>query len=376
MWPTALVASMAWGAWAVAVILAVGPRRESLWRWLVLLLWLLILLRLLVLLWLRGLLPLGIRRPALLVVEKIVQKGAGGPSAVETGRRAEVDGAAAKIATGRDQGRIRRRGPPHASARRGPERRHADRVGAVVAGQGRGRGVESRGQESCVARRTETAGGGGRRRKEEIRLTRCRRWDPCLVRLLLGATGEQCGCGAVHGRRVSLDEAVDMARGSGEGGSLVGGSMLGLRGALDGAMEEASDDAAPNNDCKAECCQNGANSDEDGAVGEGRVVHEGRMLRVGDGGRGVRRDGSGSWPVERGEIADGGHRARLSQRREGEGRGSGCRPGGRAQSDSARRRRYRGRSPTRGGGRCGSGGGLCCRLCKHVAGEQREGGEG
>ena len=54
--------------------------------------------------------------------------------------------------------------------------------------------------------------------------------------------------------------------------------MLGDGGTLHRAVEEAGHCAAPNQDGGAKCPQNCADGDEDGAVGERRLLHEGSIL--------------------------------------------------------------------------------------------------
>lgn len=66
--------------------------------------------------------------------------------------------------------------------------------------------------------------------------------------------------------------------------------MLGQGGTLDGPVQEAGDDGAPEEDGEGKGAQDGAYCDEDGAVGEGRVVHEGRIAGWRDGRRRVRGD--------------------------------------------------------------------------------------
>jgi hypothetical protein len=51
--------------------------------------------------------------------------------------------------------------------------------------------------------------------------------------------------------------------------------VLGKGGTLDGPVQEAGNDGAPEQDCDTKGAQDSAYRNEDGAVGEGGVVHEG-----------------------------------------------------------------------------------------------------
>lgn len=57
-------------------------------------------------------------------------------------------------------------------------------------------------------------------------------------------------------------------------------------------MEETGDDGSPDDNSQTKGAEDGADADEDGAIGERRVLHEGRILCGRNGWRGIIRDTS------------------------------------------------------------------------------------
>lgn len=74
-------------------------------------------------------------------------------------------------------------------------------------------------------------------------------------------------------------------RGRSREGRLVVDGCLGKSGLLDGAMEQAGDDGAPDEDGSTHGSQDGANGNEEGALWDIVGLHERGILGVGDGGR-------------------------------------------------------------------------------------------
>lgn len=171
----------------------------------------------------------------------------------------------------------------------------------------------------------------------------------------VGASNRKRGVG------FPLEVLVELGRGSREGGGrLVVCCVLGHGRAFYAAVEEADEDAAPEEDGEAKGGQDGADGDKYGAIWEGRVVHEGSIVGGRDGGRGVSRDAEVGTGGEGREIGEGQVGGRLREGRE-------CFFGlgaGRQRRRSVGGRRCLARLRIRGGGRwpvvCGR---WLCVLC-------------
>lgn len=111
---------------------------------------------------------------------------------------------------------------------------------------------------------------------------------------------------AAHGKGragLPLEVLVELGRRGGERGcSLVVGGVLGQGGALDAPVQEAGDDAAPDENCETKSGQDRAHGDEYRTVWEGRMVHEGRIASRRDGGSGILWDVGVDRPGEGGEA--------------------------------------------------------------------------
>ena len=98
-----------------------------------------------------------------------------------------------------------------------------------------------------------------------------------LAELVPEAAGRHC--------RVAVGVFVDLgwrARGGAEEGfGVVHGGVLGQGGALDGAVEGPCYEAAPEEDAHGHEAEDGSDDDEDRAVGEVALLHEGGLLGVG-----------------------------------------------------------------------------------------------
>lgn len=140
----------------------------------------------------------------------------------------------------------------------------------------RASGVEAGGQEARVAGRccahgaVGISGCGG---EEQIGLGWRGRGDGATRRASLSTAGRGCEMR----RGVAAVGLVEWSRRWRER-SLVVGSVLCEGGALDGAVQEAGDDAAPEKDRQTEGAEDGTNANEDCAFGEGGVTHEWRVL--------------------------------------------------------------------------------------------------
>lgn len=210
--------------------------------------------------------PSGRREHAWLFIKQVVQVGAGGPRA-GAGGAVQVEGAGAEVArddAGPDVGRLGRGRAEVAAApaRRGPQRAHADRVAlrvaAAAAGDGRGGGVETRGEEAgrvavgSADAAGSGAGGGGR--EEEVRLAGRCRGRGAAVGPPSGAAGQaRAGEG---GGGFALNVLVKLSWGCRERGSVlvawpaaVVDGVLGKGGTLDRPVQEAGNDGAPEQDC-------------------------------------------------------------------------------------------------------------------------------
>lgn len=102
----------------------------------------------------------------------------------------------------------------------------------------------------------------------------------------LAVAGETGGAAAdERGVRVEVRVLVELGRR--REGPLVAVDGLGHGGALDGTVQETGDNGAPDHDSQTKCAEDGADADEDGTVGERRVLHERRILRGRNGRRGI-----------------------------------------------------------------------------------------
>lgn len=71
-------------------------------------------------------------------------------------------------------------------------------------------------------------------------------------------------------------------------------------GALDGSVEEKADNGSPEDNGDAECAEDGADGDKDGAFWRARLLHEWRVLGIRDAGWRIGRDGQDAG--ERGQV--------------------------------------------------------------------------
>lgn len=122
-------------------------------------------------------------------------------------------------------------------------------------------------------------------------------------------------------RRVLIAVFVE-GRGWGGKGGLVVREMLSHGGLLDGTVEQACDDGAPEQEGKAEGSEDGADADEDGALGYAGRSQVWRIVFRGHGRRRVRGDGSvccggrtQSWHVRVGGTVAGAETRHIAGRR-------------------------------------------------------------
>lgn len=122
------------------------------------------------------------------------------------------------------------------------------------------------------------------RREEEIRLARRRRGDGAALR----STHTTSSIGNKRGSGFAIGILVELRWRGGEA-LLVVGDILGIGGAGDGAVQQTSDDAAPDQNAEAKGTEDGAYGNEDGPLRGTRAVHIRSVVGGRDTGRRVCR---------------------------------------------------------------------------------------
>ena len=165
----------------------------------------------------------------------------------------------------------------------------ATKMGGRVAPSSLGgaRGVVARGEVlrvAVVGAPVEAGAGGGREEETAARRVALAGAPDLLVHAaaLVAAAAAAAEAEGLEGQRAAAGQAAVEA-GPGRAQHGFGFAEVGFeRGSLDAAVERPGDEAAPGEDAESEEAEDGADADEDGALGKGGFLHEGCARGVGD----------------------------------------------------------------------------------------------